>query len=273
MTNHGEGDGPLGLGKALSALALDAKALSQEERLELHVLLDRVLDRREAFYQLCAQFNFLGGLGQVALPNPEADKAAASAFDAAISLVARALGPVTARMLPSLGSEPRGARAILWVWLTRLRRLFPTTPGMFGAMSTITLEELLHELEDLDLGDQGTIFAPRQRKAGQKPKQGKLARLRLRALAWERFLRSQGDRPGAAQAKVSSAYGESWNTIEKWKKRVCVPLLGEWRVNFELGWADRGEQPTIRLLGDALVADGAEYRATLRENAAKARTA
>ena len=150
------------------------------------------------------------------------------AFDHAIALFNGSLGSIRTDALPMLSSDPVRARQVLWIWLIRLRELLPVgSGGLFGTLGGITLEQLTEELEDLDLGDQGSIFAATPRKAGQKAKQGKLARLRLKALCWERYFRSKGERPGEAQAKVSNAFGESWNTIEKWEKRVCVPLLRE----------------------------------------------
>lgn len=272
-----------GLLEQLNALTPDVWAketgtsdkLRPTDRENLHELLDALLDCRAAFEALpTSNFLKLFSLGSMMEPNPEKERLANAAFKAGITLLVSALGPMRFNMLPPLSSETKRAREVLWAWLVRLRHLLPTPQGgLFGSVPTIKLDQILEELLDLNLGDQGSFFAAAPRKPGQSRKAGKLARLRLKALAWERYLRSQGLKPGEAQGKVSVAYGASWNTIEKWQRRICVPLLQEWFVDFALSSADAGQPPSfvwLRTPEDALRADGLEYRQTLK--AAKART-
>lgn len=135
------------------AAALLGKSLTpgEAERARLHALLDQVLDYRAQYESLPRGLNALRELMLGKLPNPEEARLSQAAFTAAVELLVRSLGGIRSVMLPPLGMDPANARLTLQFWLLRLGTML-RQPGMFGGPPSITLDQVIEELEDLGFG-------------------------------------------------------------------------------------------------------------------------
>lgn len=246
--------------------------ISDDERARLHDLLDRIIDQRENLQGWLAESPFINALlGKPVDPNSQAamnlaNTGARLAFAEMIKLAVEALGPARSLTLPTATDDPENIRWALWLRLQRVAPLIDgASSGMFGK-SGFPLPRVLDELENLSYGDIGTIFRAPPRKPSQRRNRGKLAKLRLKALAWDRWLQqSEGLSALDAHSAIEQAYRTEWEAIRKWKS-ACRGILGA-QVDWALNYAAEGNPPRVALLHDwraALSLDGEEYRAALR---------
>jgi hypothetical protein len=237
-----------------------------EQRLRLHRLLDEILEEREAVFglQISETMNALMGKRASAY-SPQAD--ASKLLDKTVALARDALGNVRSCALPSFSDDIEHCRTVLWLWIWAVRPLFPDgSSGMFGN-GRITLTHVLDELENLNW-DQGTFFRAPKPKPGQKANRGKIAKLRLKALGWKKFMRREGISAAEANQRLNEAFGAQWEAMLKWKAE-CVEVLGQMRVTIALHNAEAGIPPTFALLYDwkqMLERDGAAYKSAIRGN-------
>ncbi|NJC04605.1 hypothetical protein GGQ97_000398 [Sphingomonas kaistensis] len=189
------------------------------------------------------------------------------AFDAAVNLAVDALGSARTQSLPPATEEPEGIRRALWLRLHRVSKLIDGRAGLFGR-SDFPLLRVLEELENLSYGEVGEVFRAPPLKPSQRHNRGKLAKLRLKALAWEKWLRSEQSLSALhSHMAVAAAFKTDWDAIRKWRAS-CVQILGPSLVKWSLEQAAKGNQPGYALLGDwksALEYDGESYQQALRD--------
>jgi hypothetical protein len=250
-----------------------AGLVSDDERNRLHELLDRILDQRENLDGWRAEPAKLSDLLPPSL-NPDrdlleklADRGARLAFEGAITLAVDALGSARTQSLVGATSDPEGIRWALWLRLNQVRRLIEGRTPLLGK-SDFPLSQVLEELENLSYGEISEIFRAAPLKPSQRHNRGKLAKLRLKALAWEKWLRaSQSMTAFDSHMAVSEAYRTDWDAIRKWRTS-CIKILGPTKVKFSLQQAAAGHQPAYTLFGDWktwLTFDGESYQRALRE--------
>lgn len=122
--------------------------------------------------------------------------------------------------------------------------------------------------------------APRTFK--QLPSQGKrssrlntyrLAHHQVRALAWAELFRERGVAPSAYQGQIALAFGETWETIRKWRSKLRE-RLGSAEVDERIWFASSISSPWRRLsdeqIDTLLTKDGKAYRTELWQQAGSA---
>lgn len=169
----------------------------------------------------------------------------------------------------ALGPSPSesDAKARLNCLADRLDIFAP--PEMGG--DRLSLESLSRELRAMALGDKPQITEPAPFHGLKAPNAIRIAHHKLRALQWEAFLKSRGNRPADRHNAIGTAYGEEWTTVYRWDTQV-IGALGEAKYKLALGMASDTVRRINRVFpyentADAMLAlqsDGAAYRAERR---------
>lgn len=203
-------------------------------------------------------------------PNPEQGseyilwKRSFELLHEAADIAAELLGKTVLELaLPDDGDDPKGVRSALSRRLRLTRPLFSKPPKW-----SRTFARLLDELERLNGGDEPEIFAPEPRVPGQSPRPVLIARMRLRALAWNEHLQQLGLSAAERHRAISEAYGSDWEAIRKWRvacQTIFGPaaVLGELRHGRTMFWGDYEKDWLV-----ALRRDGERYRHTWKEERA-----
>lgn len=246
--------------------------MDAEKRAELHLRLDELLDRRErleALYQSEA-------LVMPALEN------ARDVYAACLSFAADVCGPTLPwASVRNFGPEYAGNAGVLLALRDRLalarpllesaggeRTLFDVYGRDWGIEATpLDIEAIRHELLVLARGDTSDLFAPQPRKPGQSAKRYQLARLKLRALEYDRIRANEGVGREARQLEILEAFGlHDWERVRKWRG-LCRKALGTGMVELLLASASLGTLEDSEGLptDEAIRKDGAEYQRLARE--------
>ena len=94
----------------------------------------------------------------------------------------------------------------------------------------LSLEALAAELRATAKGDKAQITDPAPFHGLKAPNAIRTAHHKLRALQWDAFLKSRGNRPADRHNAIASAYGEDWTTVYRWRTSVAA-ALGESEVD------------------------------------------
>lgn len=78
------------------------------------------------------------------------------------------------------------------------------------------IESIVDDLMGIYWGDEPRFFSPLPRRQGLHKRPYRLARLRLRALVWDKFLASVGVRAQERHSLISDAFRTDWEAIRKW---------------------------------------------------------
>lgn len=267
---------------------LDLPTLDNDWRAQLHAELDRVIDRRLAIESeagVSTTPNALSGLLNLScshLWNTEVGKQARDLFKEVASLAADCLGSSVRSMALQRGhtsNSERRSEFLNWLYLVEPLLSAPMPSALSSAPHQVLAPyEVFSALYALDAGEVRSIFEPK--KVGNKPKNiYSLAHARFEALKWKKKLILLGHEPGPANVLITNAFGETWDTIYRWKKS-CVDALGETYVGFLLAHSRKEaqryvDQPPAGLLGAAfkrdpikdLERDGGVYKAERRRAA------
>lgn len=203
-----------------------------EWRQQLHARLDAILDLRieledEAGMPHRAEYpSFALGLGSYAQHSttPAGPKARALLKDA-IAVTADAVGiPLRCAALQQPAEGGPGQREALRTWLSTLEPLFKLpAPNLLAGNDCLEEYTVWLGLRALDVGEVWEIFRPGDR--GNRPANlYSLSVARLSALEWKRRLIALGHSEGDANREITTAYGEQWDTIRKWKASCCATL-------------------------------------------------
>lgn len=104
------------------------------------------------------------------------------------------------------------------------------------------IEKIISDLMGMYWGDEPRFFSPWPRRQGLHKRPYRIARLRLAALDWDKFLAVVGMPAFERHRIISEAYRTDWDAIRKWSQsindqydlRSCPPENSEWaRRDFE----------------------------------------
>jgi hypothetical protein len=144
-------------------------------------------------------------------------------------------------------------------FLHAVRPIFPSPPAPNG----VFWAEVIGELGRLSFGDEPELLKPQSRLPGQRAKPAYLAQLRLNALEWAEFFRSQGLGAKDYQPAIQLAFGSDWDAIRHWKSSI-TKVLGEKTVARALSYAPDGFfvdwRKWHRSIADPLEISGDSYR-------------
>ncbi len=195
----------------------------------------------------------------------EADKrrTASLAISNYILAICERIGPDA--LTSALGTSPpeTDAEARLNCLADRLNIFAPPSMGE----DRLSLEALARELRAMAKGDKPQITEPAPFHGLKAPNAIRIAHHKLRALQWDAFLKSRGNRPADRHNAIASAYGEDWTTIYRWKPQVAA-ALGVTELDVGLDLASCTITPknlvfpyeTTAQAMSALEADGCAYR-------------
>jgi hypothetical protein len=144
------------------------------------------------------------------------------------------------------------------LWLSMLLFADVERPGSGDAIVDVAQEAYF-----VANGDKPKLFAQMGGKQGKRDNTAHIAIWELRALEWDYWLASTGEKPGSRHELIAGAYGVPWPTIMKWDGKLRSHF-GMEAYEYKIAVATTLGSLSSPI-GD-LDADGARYRAALRSN-------
>ena len=196
-------------------------------------------------------------------------RGALSVFSAATNVIADALGePLLASVY---GQDPPNAAPDAEHLRKLAERLFAVSLIFAGSnpKAKSSLESASDELRAIAAGDAPRIFRSMDAVKGRPINAYRIAFHQLRALAWEVFLKAQGNSPSDTHGAIHNAFGAEWTTISRWKAPV-IRELGQQHYDRAMRDAARGFSPELGLIRNTdqaiarLERHGQEYQAELK---------
>ncbi|GEM_PF-2835589 len=83
------------------------------------------------------------------------------------------------------------------------------------------IEKIINDLMGIYWGDEPRFFATAKKQQGSHKRPYRLAKLRLAALEWDKYLETVGLAPYERHSIVSKAFRTEWDTIRKWENRIA----------------------------------------------------
>ena len=208
--------------------------MDQSKRQELHRELDEILDRRAV---LVHQEPTSGLFGSLLRSGPDIDYFEARGILVRVVALAREIMGNTVRRsaFARLYDDDSEQRALLRSWLLDLWPLieaqYYTVLGI-APKSELTPFDVIDGLSALDAGEIRPLFLANTGK-NRRANRWSLAHTKLEALVWKERLRALGHREKDANFHITTAFGEQWDTIRKWKSQ-CEQILGSDHVRSAL---------------------------------------
>ena len=197
--------------------------VSPEERDELHVALDYLLNARAGLERIDPSELNSGPQFYSAWSQPRREL-----FRAASKFLRRALGEklhaaeMTALLELPLDEFEDGADS-LTALANALRSFWPLfAPIVGGEEREEFVANLVDDLIGVCWGDEPRFFHIGKRTQGSPMRPFRVAYLRMSALDWEKRLAVVGLKPYERQSIVSQAFKTSWEAIRKWPQSIIA---------------------------------------------------
>lgn len=241
-------------------------SVSKEERETLHVILDALLNARETIEgidpstiqsrrqqieaitrpreELCRNGSVF--LRRVLGPDVHRERLALL-FEA--DLVENAVG---AQLAATIANSLR-------VFLPLFMRQEKYEGETYGQNLTENIEKIISDLMGMYWGDEPRFFSLWPRRQGSHKRPYRIARLRLTALDWDKFLNAVGIATRDRHSFISDAYRTDWEAIRKWAKSIESQFDLRSYPPRDTEWARQLFQEDPEKIYQAILRDGDAY--------------
>lgn len=196
--------------------------ISDDERESLHFALDAILNARATLERKDAA-DLTGQERYRTVVQPRADL-----FKNASKFLRRAVGPVLHRQEMALlfdanlteDADSADLTATLANSLRSFIPLFMERGDSEWSESEEPIVKIIDDLMGIYWGDEPRFFSTGRRLQGMHKRPYRLARLRLTALDWDKYLATVGQTAFERHRVISEAYRTDWEAIRKWAKSI-----------------------------------------------------